>query len=149
MYLWILDNLGFWCLIYKQEPGVYLYESRGYYAFVIILLLPLQRFLVCAPYPAALKQYFSDPGHMSLVPKSRRQLVLGDSICGHWGAKWVFNRFSSYSHQICIGPLSRRQLILGALCPWPLATGHWGTGCKFLCFLWTLQTPEVSTDIFF
>ena len=56
---------------------------------------------------------------------ANRFWALCDSICGHLRSKciflvgtletWVFNRFYSYSHQICIGPRSRRQLIFGTL----------------------------------
>ena len=66
-------------------------ESRGYYAFVIVMPPP-QRFLVCPLQPTVLVQSFSNSGHMS----------------------HVFNRFSSYSHQICVAPRSRRQSIFAS-----------------------------------
>ena len=51
-------------------------KSRGYYAFVIVMPPP-HKFLVCALQPTVLIQSFSNLGHMSLAPRSRRQSILG------------------------------------------------------------------------
>ena len=95
-------------------------KSLEYYAFVIIMLLP-HRFLVWAPHPAVLIQSLSYSGQMSLAPRFKRQSILGalrfhlwplgsqkGLSCGH-SRDLNFQLISSYSHQICFGPRSRRQ----------------------------------------
>ena len=89
-----------------------------------------RRFVMCALQLAVLVQSFWNPGHISLVPMSRQQTILGALQFHLWlleGQMWFscvqdFNKFSSYSHQICIGPRSWCQSIFGTLLfyLWPL-----------------------------
>ena len=50
-------------------------QMWGYFAFLIVTLL--QRLLVCPLQPGIFLQSFSNSGHMSLVPRSRCQWILG------------------------------------------------------------------------
>ena len=69
-----------------------------------------------------------------------------DSICGHYVCTLetrVFNRFSSYSQQICVEQRSGCQKILSTCC---FICGL--QGAKYVCFLHALLTQEFSTDLF-
>ena len=78
--------------------------------------------------------------------EANRFWALCSSICGHYGAKciflvgtletWVFNLFSSYSPQICIGPRSRRQSFFRTLQfhLWPLK------GQNYLFLVYTVNS---------
>ena len=105
----------------SQCVGGSMDKSWEYYAFVIVMLVlpPLQRFLVCTLHLRVLVQSFSTSGHMSLAQRCRCQAILG-TLRYHLLSKGyqmhfccVNSRdqsfqpiFFSYSHQICIGPRS-------------------------------------------
>ena len=67
-------------------------KIQGYHAFVIVILpspLPpppklLHRFLVCTLHPRVLLPSFSSSGHMSLVPTSKHQSILGALLFQLW-----------------------------------------------------------------
>ena len=120
-------------------------ESWGYYAFVIVMLLPpllRHRFLVCIPHPAVLIQSFSNSAQMCLVPRSRRQWILG-TLWFHWGPKeiflWALRRPELSTDFLHIH--TKYALDQGLDTKWFLAScnsicGH--QGGKFVCFLCTL-----------
>ena len=126
-------------------------KSWEYNAFVIVMP-PLPHWFLYTPH------FSSSPFQIQVTCVLYQGLdanlfwMFCNSICGHLGAKRgflvgtletkVFSRFSSYSHQTCIGLRSRWQSIFGTL--W---FHLWSPGGQIF-FMCTLLTPDVSTDLF-
>ena len=111
---------------------------------------------VCALHPRVRVQLFKIQVILSLYQGqgANRFCALSSSICGHQGANFVFlvcallearvfSRFSSFSHQICVGPRSRHQSIFGT----PQFQLRPLGGQHHLFLVWTVTT-EFSADLF-